>query len=139
MRGRIVRPVALALFVLLAPLAVRAEESAIWTADATWCAPTPTHCRDWGDGAMLAALNSFRHGDRPYWVRVARGDRHVDVLVVSHCGCPTGGIDLSPAAFRQLAPLSRGRIAVTIQYPAPGSLPETDEPQPTLPATDTAG
>ena len=43
--------------------------------------------------------------------------RPVDAVVVDLCpGCASGSIDLSPAAFEQLADLSVGRIEVTWDY-----------------------
>lgn len=86
-------------------------------ATATWCAPTATRCTGWGGDAKLGAVNGFRFGDDPYWLRISRGSRHVDVLVVSFCACggTDAAIDLSRSAFAVLAPLSRGRIAVTLE------------------------
>lgn len=92
---------------------------------ATWCAPTSTQCQGWGGDALLGATPSFVDGDRPYDVRVcADGGRCVVVRVVSFCGCadrrgrPTV-IDLSPAAFEQLAPLRHGIVLVTLEWPLP--------------------
>lgn len=83
---------------------------------ATYCAPTPTRCQSWGGSAMLGAVPSFRWGDEPYRVRVCRTSGPAacaTVTVVSYCGCPDGRIiDLSPTAFRQLAPLSAGIVWV---------------------------
>ena len=70
---------------------------------------------------MLAAVPSFRWGDDPYRVEVC-ATTCVFVTVVSFCACgdrhgiPTV-IDLSPAAFRTLAPLRRGVYAVTVEMP----------------------
>lgn len=91
--------------------------AAVRSAQATYCKPTPTHCQSWGGDAKVAAVFSFRFGDRPYKVRVHRGDAHVDVLVVSHCECAGRDdlIDLSASAFLELAPLRLGRIEVTIE------------------------
>lgn len=91
--------------------------TALYSASATWCAPTPTQCGGWGGNARLGAVFTFRFGDEPWWARVWRGERFVDVLVVSHCACrgTDAAIDLSPAAFAALAPLSRGRIAVAVE------------------------
>ena len=89
-------------------------DTAVFPASATWCAPTPTQCGRWGGDALLAALPTYT--GTPYRVRVWRGSRHVDVTVVSVCGC---GIDLSPHAFEQLAPLSRGRVDVLVEGPLP--------------------
>lgn len=103
---------------------------------ATWCAPTPTHCQKWGGTAHVGAVRSFRSGDKPYTVRVclvSAPARCTTVVVVSYCACgPRKGeatvIDLSPAAFRELRPLSRGIALVTVRR---GDI--------TLPATSTRG
>jgi hypothetical protein len=91
--------------------------TALYSASATWCAPTPTHCQSWGGNARFGAVHGFRFGDAPWWARVWRGALFADVLVVSYCACrgTDAAIDLSPAAFDLLAPLSRGRIAVAIE------------------------
>ncbi len=97
---------------------------------ATWCAPTPTRCQRWGGDARLGAVPSFRWGDTPYPVRVSYGGRSTIVQVVSFCACgdrhgePTA-IDISPAAFESLAPLSRGVIRVEVQRLDTIALPET--------------
>jgi hypothetical protein len=91
---------------------------------ATWCAPTPRYCHGWGGTAHLGAMASFRYGDRPYLVTVRRGSAKTIVRVVSYCDCGSTLIDLSPAAFRDLAPLSRGRIRVTLTVGV--ALPATD-------------
>lgn len=107
------------------------EPPAIEAGLASYCAPTPTRCQSWGGDAHLAAVPSFRYGDRPYRVTVCRQDdlsRCTTVRVVSFCGCGNKIIDLSPAAFRELAPLSRGIVPVTVQDAAgPGiTAPPTD-------------
>ena len=52
-------------------------------------------------------------------VRVFRGSDSVTVRAGDRChGCRGGGIDLSRAAFRALAPLSAGRIQVTWRFVA---------------------
>jgi hypothetical protein len=126
--------------------------SSIYSASATWCAPTATQCQGWGGKATLAAVHSFRYGDRPYWVEVEYRGKVSPVLVVSHCACHDshGYIDLSPYAFEKLAPLSRGRIDVTVRTldEAPdqsgddGPANEADDrmrlEDRELPATDTA-
>lgn len=73
---------------------------------ASWCAPTPTHCQSWGGDARLGAVPSFSFGDKPYLVNVCRQDdtsRCTTVRVVSFCGCGNKAIDLSPAAFVEIA------------------------------------
>lgn len=94
--------------------------TAVFPASATWCAPNyrTGQCLRWGGHALLGALPTY--SGTPYVVRVWYGSRHVDVTVVSICGC---GIDLSPFAFGKLAPLSRGRIDVEVEGPI--GLPNT--------------
>lgn len=105
---------------------------------ATWCAPTPDHCRGW-DEQYVGAVPSFRFGDEPYAVQVCLADEPAScthVVVSSHCACgdrrgePTV-IDLSVPAFRELAPLSRGVIGVIVSDPIEVPV------GPTLPATET--
>nr|VWO99416.1 N/A [Ganoderma boninense] len=44
-------------------------------------------------------------------MRVSKGKKSVVVTVVDTCpGCAVGSVDLSPAAFKKLAPLSVGRL-----------------------------
>lgn len=76
-------------------------------------------------GAIDRKDSDFEKGDS---VRVTSGGTSVVVQIVDTCGCPGDRIiDLSPAAFTRLAPLSQGIVPVTIA--AAGPLP-------TLPATD---
>jgi len=121
----------------LVPGAVPAPDTAtLQRFTATWCAPTPRYCKGWGGDAHVAAVRSFRFGDEPYWVRVSRvtsGEvRSTVVRVVSFCACMKRGgrpsIDMSPAAFRELGPLSRGVLRVTVERidGVPTKLPETD-------------
>lgn len=105
-----------------APQPTQVIAPAVWQASATWCAPTPTKCQGWGGDVRLAALPTY--DGTPYRIRVTYGEHHVDALVVSVCDC---GVDLSPAAFRHLAPLSRGRIAVQVEGPIAVVLPPTDQ------------
>jgi hypothetical protein len=89
---------------------------------ATWCAPTPTQCQEWGGEAKLGAVPTFRFGDEPYDVVVVHRGREVVVTVVSFCACrdrhgiPTV-IDLSPAAIAELTPTWRrdGIIRVHVE------------------------
>jgi len=87
---------------------------------------------DDGPGLYAAAGPDLRHGDwRGSFVTVTSGSRSVTVQLTDWCACgdrngrPTL-LDLSASAFRRLAPLSRGVIAVEVTS---GSV--------TLPATDT--
>lgn len=103
---------------------------------ATYCAETATHCHGW-DTRYVGAVQSFTYGDEPYGVQVCRVDRPTTcthVVVVSHCACgdrhgEATVIDLSPPAFAELAPLSRGVVRVTVEGPI-------EVPTMTLPATD---
>lgn len=78
--------------------------------------------QDGGPYRYYAAVYGFRWGDRPYQLDVCRTDlpdRCVRVWVVDWCGCSKrrpgrGAIDLSPAAFLRLGPLSRGVLPVRI-------------------------
>lgn len=73
---------------------------------------------DAGPG-IYAAMPGYRDGTR-VWVTVSRGSLSVRVRVVTQCGCyrhrsDARIIDLSPSAFRRLAPLSRGLIVVRVE------------------------
>ena len=74
-----------------------------------------------GEQVFYAAVGSWRWGDKPYDIRVCKlgnQDKCVVVTVRDFCrACKNGFgvIDLSPAAFKKLAPLWRGRIHVVIR------------------------
>jgi rare lipoprotein A (peptidoglycan hydrolase) len=54
---------------------------------------------------------------RGHWVRVSNGSRAVLVRLTDWCGCSWARvIDLDYRSFRQLAPLSRGIVSVTVQW-----------------------
>ncbi len=58
------------------------------------------------------SFNLPREHESSWWSRADQG-RSVTVRVVDLCpGCGPGGIDLTPAAFQQLASLDVGRIRV---------------------------
>lgn len=89
----------------------------------------------YNDGpGFYAAVPSYRWGDPTYQVLVSYQGKSVVVTVRDHCGCYVGSadervIDLSPAAFEALAPLSRGKITVmftTHKQVSTIKLPETD-------------
>lgn len=73
-----------------------------------------------GEQVFYAAVGSWRWGDKPYDLRVCkRGNQNKCVVVTVRDFCRAckngfGVIDLSPAAFKELAPLWRGRIHVVI-------------------------
>ena len=84
-------------------------------------------------GGLYGAVNSYRWGDPTYPAKVCRMDdpeRCVTVTVRDHMANPTRAIDLSPAAFSRLAPLSRGVVQVTV------TTGRTPAARATLPATD---
>ncbi|MFF6916369.1 RlpA-like double-psi beta-barrel domain-containing protein [Streptomyces sp. NPDC012466] len=65
---------------------------------------------------FVAALNMAQYSSDLCGrkIRVTGPDGQVDVIVADSCpGCGHGDLDLSPAAFQKIAPLSAGRIAVT--------------------------
>ena len=124
----------LALSLALTPTGVPMSGIASWY-DATY---TPEH----GVGGQstwytrppyrlkhYAAVGSWRWGDKPYRLKVCRQDdpsRCVVVTVVDHCArCrkdlrgvwtkKSRAIDLSPAAFSQLATLGSGLVRVSIR------------------------
>lgn len=89
-----------------------------------------------GERIWYAAVASFSFYAKPYRVRVCRADqptRCVTVTVRDECAglcrrdlkrpwtSKSRAIDLSPAAFSQLAPLGRGVLAVTVEEFQPSS------------------
>ena len=71
-----------------------------------------------GELVMYAAVGTWRWGDKPYRMHVCRVSTGKCVVVwvrdfCRACKNKHGVVDLSPAAFRKLAPLSRGRINVS--------------------------
>lgn len=87
---------------------------------------------------FYAAVPSWRYGDDRYAIQVCLADRPgtcTHAVVRDFCACgdrhgePTV-VDLSPSAFRELAPLSRGVIRVTVTGPIPIPLPPTDKEEP---------
>ena len=95
--------------------------------NASWCAPTPKYCHGWGGHSLVGAMPGYTH---PVWAKVCRQDSSVciTVHVISFCACGNHVIDLSPYAFKRLAPLSRGIVAVEVEVltRVPTVLPATD-------------
>ncbi len=93
------------------PAASQHESPATRTGIASWY-----HDRSLPASAFYAAARSWRWGERPYQVRVCRLATCIVVTVRDHCGCPDGRLtDLSPEAFRRLAPLSAGLVRVGVE------------------------
>ncbi|KAK4161884.1 RlpA-like double-psi beta-barrel-protein domain-containing protein-containing protein [Cladorrhinum sp. PSN259] len=78
------------------------------------------------DGQLIAALNHAQFDPKTpngnpnkntycgKKIRVSYQGKSVDVAVMDRCpGCNWGDLDLSPAAFKKLAPLGKGRITGT--------------------------
>lgn len=85
---------------------------------------------------LYGAVPSWQFGDKPYVVRVCRDEpltihACVNVTVRDFCACGDRAgkqtvIDLSPAAFRRLAPLSTGVLPVIVEVLDTVTLPATD-------------
>lgn len=87
---------------------------------ASWyCEPGRSRCtRGWPADCLCAAAGpALRVGEwRGRLVTVTAGDRSVTVRLVDWCACPQRLVDLYAAAFRQLAPLSRGLVRVEASW-----------------------
>jgi rare lipoprotein A len=72
---------------------------------------TKANGQRYNPNAMTAASNNYRLGQR---VRVTnrKTGRSVVVTITDRCG--NCSIDLSTAAFRQIAPLKQGRVSVRV-------------------------
>ena len=109
---------------ICALLLALAQGSAMQSGLATWY-DTP--------GLTAAAGPRLRHGDwRGSFVRVCAG-KCVTVQLTDWCACGDRGgqptlLDLSATAFKRLAPLSRGIVAVEVEVltRVPTVLPATD-------------
>ena len=108
---------------ICALLLALAQGSAMQSGLATWYDTT---------GLTAAAGPELRHGDwRGSRVEVTSGSRSVVVTLSDACWCPDRNgkptlLDLSASAFRRLAPLSRGVIAVEVTKAEAITLPPTD-------------
>jgi hypothetical protein len=76
------------------------------------------------------SVPSWSYGDKPYPATVCHAGSCVVVTVRGYCACGDRAgkatvIDLSPAAFARLAPLSVGVIDVTLETGGTIKLPET--------------
>jgi len=67
-----------------------------------------------------AACSKLRDAMGPSWrgqtVTVSRGDQQVTVKLVDWCGSKDKLIDLHPGAFKELGPLERGVLRVTVRW-----------------------
>lgn len=129
---RLAAVITLLLLGLAMSVDVRASESGV----ASWY--------DDGPG-FYAAVHSFRWGDPPYRVVVtADNGNSIVVTVRDFCQCYVDTerervIDLSPAAFAALAPLSNGLVRVTVfraglRPAGPGATPPPTDVEPMVAA-----
>ena len=96
-------------------------DTEIHSGDATWyeLAGNPVNCGFPTDSLppFYAALNGLQYGAAAYCGACILADGpngSVELLIVDQCpGCAFGDIDLSPAAFEQIAALEDGRVDVS--------------------------
>ncbi|KAK9728904.1 hypothetical protein K7432_000727 [Basidiobolus ranarum] len=90
--------------------------------DATYYAPGLGACETTsGPSDMIAALNAPQYGNAPrgsascFKCATVTGPKgNVKVKIVDKCpGCKHGDLDLSPAAFNQIADEASGRVSIT--------------------------
>ena len=113
----------------LGPPAVQwAAPSAAIRGTATWYCGHGSACtRGYGPADLVAAIDPTLGIHRGELLTVTAGRRSVTVRVVDVCACAGRRvIDLTSGAFRRLAPLSRGTVAVTLTLGR--ALPPTDTP-----------
>jgi len=77
--------------------------------------------RRYSSGAMVgAACSKLRDAMGPSWrgqvVTVTRGSQQVTIKLVDWCGSKDKLIDLHPGAFKELGPLERGVLRVTVRW-----------------------
>jgi rare lipoprotein A (peptidoglycan hydrolase) len=100
--------------------------------EAAWAVRGVASWYDLKGPGLYAAMPEWRWGDPAFRARVCTDSACVTVTVNDHCPCVTGRvIDLSADAFRRLAPLSQGLVAVEVTV-------GVDGPRPTPPSTSTA-
>lgn len=85
---------------------------------ATWYCSSTSRCTVGHPGGLYAAIRRDLLYLRGQQVVVTSGSRSVTVTVIDcNCGANANLIDLYSDAFVRLAPLSRGRIPVTLHIP----------------------
>lgn len=104
------------LLAFLTTLFVTATPMSVYAQSATYYHPslagrTKANGQPYNPNALTAASNNYRLGTK---VRVTnrRTGKSVVVTITDRCG--NCSIDLSTAAFRQIAPLKQGRVAVKV-------------------------
>ncbi|KAI8957742.1 RlpA-like double-psi beta-barrel-protein domain-containing protein-containing protein [Daldinia sp. FL1419] len=108
-------------------LAAAASQALAYSGDMTYYTPGLGACGKWNSEAdAIVALSQAQYGHdaNPNNAKVCGrrinihyGGKTATATVVDKCmGCASGSIDVSPAVFRQLAPLDKGRVKVTWGY-----------------------
>ncbi|KAI1100880.1 RlpA-like double-psi beta-barrel-protein domain-containing protein-containing protein [Jackrogersella minutella] len=121
--------------VLLA-LAAAAGQAIAYSGDMTYYAPGLGACgKQNSDADHIVALATAQYGNdaNPNKAKVCGrkinihyGGKTATATVVDKCpSCASGSIDVSPAVFKQLASLDKGRVKVTWEY-ASGSAAEEE-------------
>lgn len=98
-----------------------------FSGDATYYSPGLGACGETNtDSDFIAALNKDQWGnpsnpnDSPFCgkqVKINRGSKSVTVTITDKCpGCNYGDLDLSPAAFDQIADEAEGRVPITWEF-----------------------
>ncbi|KAK6952386.1 hypothetical protein Daesc_006922 [Daldinia eschscholtzii] len=112
---------------LLLLAAAAARQALAYSGDMTYYAPGLGACGKWNTEAdHIVALSPAEYGydANPNNAKVCGRTINIhyngqtaSATVVDRCqGCASGSIDVSPAVFRSLAPLDKGRVKVTWGY-----------------------
>jgi hypothetical protein len=115
-------------FLIVAPGTVWEDGVATW-----YCLPGVSPCTNgYSAEGMYAAISRGYGLPGGSVVNVCRQDRCVTVTAIDTCAAGPRCVDLYAAAFTLLAPLSTGRIAVTVQLldPEGQATPAPEEPSP---------
>ncbi|OTB08312.1 hypothetical protein M426DRAFT_29499, partial [Hypoxylon sp. CI-4A] len=111
----------------LAALALAATQALAYSGDMTYYTPGLGACgkqNSASDHIVALAPAQYGHDANPNKAKVCGrkisihyGGKTATATVVDKCpGCASGSIDVSPAVFKQLAPLDKGRVKVTWGY-----------------------
>ncbi|KAI0537063.1 RlpA-like double-psi beta-barrel-protein domain-containing protein-containing protein [Xylaria digitata] len=102
---------------ILAAVAAFTSTVAAASGDMTWFNPGLGACgRTDNDGSPVVALNPKDYANGANcgkWITIQANGRQTAAQVVDLCpGCGSGGIDVSPAIFDDIASLDIGRVRV---------------------------
>ncbi|KAI0172484.1 RlpA-like double-psi beta-barrel-protein domain-containing protein-containing protein [Hypoxylon sp. FL1284] len=112
---------------ILLALAACASSAVAYSGDMTYYTPGLGACgkqNTEADHIVAVAPAQYGHDANPNnakvcgrRIKIKYGGRSATATVVDKCpSCASGSIDVSPAVFRQLAPLDKGRVKVTWSY-----------------------